>query len=200
MSRRKKCSLIASYPVRNNVKWILNYTAHNFCDKSAFENFVCKMTTILSWPYCVKKEPPQETFFLPCSYQSKTAKTILDTILNIQPKDSGGGGGESREAFVYRLCDDMLEKLPNDYIPFEVRQRLQKMGHLQPMNIFLRQEIDRMQRVIATVRATLNDLKLAIDGTIIMSEVLRDALDCMYDAKIPKAWQKVREESGSLFF
>ena len=93
----------------------------------------------------------------------------------------------------------MLEKLPNDYIPFEVRQRLQKMGHLQPMNIFLRQEIDRMQRVIATVRATLNDLKLAIDGTIIMSEVLRDALDCMYDAKIPKAWQKVRGESGSFW-
>ena len=48
-----------------------------------------------------------------------------------------------------------------------------------------------MQRVISTVRMTLNDLKLAIDGTIIMSEDLRDALDCMFDAKIPKTWQKV---------
>ena len=65
------------------------------------------------------------------------------------------------------------------------------MGVLQPMNIFLKQEIDRMQRVITTVRNTLNDLKLAIDGTIIMSENLRDALDSMYDAKIPKSWQKV---------
>ena len=42
----------------------------------------------------------------------------------------------------------------------------------QPLNIFLRQEIDRMQRVIVTVRTTLTDLKLAIDGTIIMSEVI----------------------------
>jgi len=92
---------------------------------------------------------------------------------------------------VTRICDDMLDKLPQDYIDYEVKQRLQKMGPLQPMNIFLRQEIDRMQRVIAAVRNTLHDLKLAIDGTIIMSENLRDALDSMYDARIPKVWGKV---------
>ncbi|XP_064611990.1 dynein axonemal heavy chain 5-like isoform X2 [Liolophura sinensis] len=134
------------------------------------------------------------------TYQSQTAKKILTTILEIQPKDSSGGTGETREAMVYRLSEDMLGKLPSDYIPFEVKNRLQKMGALQPMNIFLRQEIDRMQRVITTVRNTLNDLKLAIDGTIIMSENLRDALDSMYDARIPKAWQKISWDSSTLGF
>lgn len=38
------------------------------------------------------------------------------------------------------------------------------MGAFQPMTIFLRQELDRMQRVIGRVRTTLTDLKLAIDG------------------------------------
>lgn len=47
------------------------------------------------------------------------------------------------------------------------------MGHLNSMNIFLRQEIDRMQKVITIVRNSLSDLKLAIEGTIIMSEVTK---------------------------
>ncbi|XP_015749541.1 PREDICTED: dynein heavy chain 5, axonemal-like [Acropora digitifera] len=129
------------------------------------------------------------------TYQSNLAKSCLDTILSIQPKDSSGGGGETRESVVQRLADDMLEKLPENYIAHEVKARLQKMGALSPMNIFLRQEIDRMQRVISAVRQTLTDLKLAIDGTIIMSETLRDSLDCMYDARIPTHWKKAGRDS-----
>ena len=73
------------------------------------------------------------------------------------------------------------------------------MGQLQPLNIFLRQEIDRMQRVISVVRMTLMDLKLAIDGTIIMSENLRDALDNMFDARVPNSWRKVNDKKNCLW-
>ena len=45
---------------------------------------------------------------------------MLTTIVNIQPKDTAGGGGETRETIVYRLSDDMLEKLPENYLGHEV--------------------------------------------------------------------------------
>ncbi|NXF16037.1 DYH8 protein, partial [Rhodinocichla rosea] len=128
------------------------------------------------------------------TYQRNTSADVLDTITNIQPKESGGGSGETRESVVYRLAEDMLEKLPPDY----VKARLVKMGALNSMNIFLRQEIDRMQRVITVVRTSLNDLKLAIDGTIVMSEA--NALDNMYDARIPQVWRRVSWESSTLGF
>lgn len=58
--------------------------------------------------------------FVCLSYQTNTANSMLSTIVSIQPKDSGGGGGETRESVVYRLADDMLEKLPDDYVAHEV--------------------------------------------------------------------------------
>lgn len=59
-------------------------------------------------------------FFLIFRYQTNLSKDILDTIMSIQPKDSGGGGGETRESVVYKLATDMLSKLPADYLPHEV--------------------------------------------------------------------------------
>lgn len=55
-----------------------------------------------------------------------------------------------------------------------------------------RQELDRMQCVIRQVHESLCDLKLAIDGTIVMSQYLRESLDAMYDARIPEKWMKVK--------
>ena len=57
-----------------------------------------------------------------------------------------------------------------------------------------------MQRVIGLVRQTLTDLKLAIEGTIIMNENLRDALDNLYDARVPNIWKKVSWESTTIGF
>lgn len=134
------------------------------------------------------------------TYQTQVATSTLGTILDIQPKDAGGGGGESREETVTRMCNEFLEKLPDDFVPHEVNARLDKMGRGNSMIVFLGQEKDRMQNIIGLVRETLTNLLLAIDGTIIMSAALQDALDNMYDARVPTAWAKISWLSSSLGF
>ena len=67
---------------------------------------------------------------------------------------------------------------------------MQKMGNTKPVIIAFRQEMDVMARVIKTVRSTLKNLKLAMDGTIVMSDDLANALDSMFNAKVPALWLK----------
>ncbi|XP_025155775.1 dynein heavy chain 8, axonemal [Harpegnathos saltator] len=134
------------------------------------------------------------------TYQSNTTQTVLNMIISVQPKEAGVAGAESREVVVARQAKELLEKVPRVYDMFEVKERLHAMGHTAPMNIFLRQEIDRIQVVIKLLRVSLRDLLLAIDGVIIMSEESRDVLDSIYDARIPKTWKARSWESSSLGF
>ena len=57
-----------------------------------------------------------------------------------------------------------------------------------------------MQKVICEVYDSLCDLKLAIDGTIVMSPNLRASLDAMYDARIPEKWMKVSCKGQTMKF
>ncbi|XP_076677676.1 dynein heavy chain 8, axonemal kl-3 isoform X2 [Andrena cerasifolii] len=134
------------------------------------------------------------------TYQSNTTEAVLDTIISVQPKEAGVGSGESREVIVARQAKEMLKKLPPAYDPFEVKNRLQILGATASMNIFLKQEIDRIQVVIKLVDVVLKDLLLAIEGVIIMSEELRDALDNIYDARVPALWKARSWESSTLGF
>ncbi|KAK7945226.1 hypothetical protein WMY93_000954 [Mugilogobius chulae] len=111
-------------------------------------------------------------------------------VLGLHPNAdiTGGGSGETRESIVYRMAEDMLDKLPPNYVPHEVKARLIKMGALNPMNIFLRQEVDRMQRIITVVRTSLTDLKLAIDGTIIMSERNKQFFSWVFEGRPKTFW------------
>lgn len=86
------------------------------------------------------------------TFQINRAQSILNVVLSIQPKEGGSSkGGETRESVVYKLAADMLNKMPKDFIDFEVKEALNRLGPLLPMTIFLRQEIARIQRVIAKV-------------------------------------------------
>lgn len=61
-------------------------------------------------------------------------------------------------------------------------------GFKVPLNIFLFQEIQRMNNILYIVRKTLNDIIEAIDGSIIMTPNIVDAIDAIFDGKVPRSW------------
>ncbi|XP_014678787.1 PREDICTED: LOW QUALITY PROTEIN: dynein heavy chain 5, axonemal-like, partial [Priapulus caudatus] len=172
---------------------------------------VCSPPFAAAWfpptPFCSRPGVPfpRPTYGVPrlatvAQYQSSVAKQTLDTILSIQPKDVSDSSGETRESVVYRIAQDMFDKLPPDYVSHEVKARIRSQGALSSLNVFLRQEIERMQHVLAVVRATLADLRLAIDGSIVMTDALADTLTCLYDSIVPHGWAKVSWQSSTLGF
>jgi len=123
------------------------------------------------------------------TFRVKEVGTLFGTLSETQPKGSSSEGGESREDVVSRKAEELSERLPEDYIEDDYKEKLKKLGGLAiPLNIFLFQEIQRLQRVIGKVRFILAQLRLAIKGEVVMTEELQATLDAMYDARVPQPW------------
>eukprot|EP00327_Prymnesium_parvum_P015479 CAMPEP_0113272674 /NCGR_PEP_ID=MMETSP0008_2-20120614/23450_1 /TAXON_ID=97485 /ORGANISM="Prymnesium parvum" /LENGTH=4484 /DNA_ID=CAMNT_0000122153 /DNA_START=48 /DNA_END=13502 /DNA_ORIENTATION=+ /assembly_acc=CAM_ASM_000153 len=127
-------------------------------------------------------------------YRSNLTKQVLNTILDIQPKEGGAAGGLTREEIVLKMVEDLQTKCPPDYNADNVKSSIKVLGGLsKPLNICLKQEIDRLQKVLKRLRTDLASLKLAIAGTIVMSPELADALDALFLARVPSGWSKLSD-------
>jgi len=95
----------------------------------------------------------------------------------------------SKEDAVFEKATDLLEKLPEDYVEDDYKVKILKLGGLSiPLNIFLYQEIQRLQRVIAKVRFVLSQMQMAIRGEVVMTEELQNSLDAIAEAGVPTSW------------
>jgi dynein heavy chain len=124
------------------------------------------------------------------TFRVKEATALFHTLGETQPKGSGGDEGVSRESTVYNKATDLLSRLPQSYLEDDYIAKIKKLGGMTvPMNIFLYQEIQRLQYVIQKARFTLEQLQLAINGEVIMTSELQDILDSIFDAKVPHTWE-----------
>jgi dynein heavy chain len=123
------------------------------------------------------------------TFRNNEVSALIRTLGETQPKGSGGGGGVSREEVVLNKASELLERLPEDFIEDDYKAKLNKLGGLdKPLNIFLFQEIQRLQKVIGKVRFILEQLQLAINGEVVMTDELQQTLDAMFEAKVPHLW------------
>jgi len=123
--------------------------------------------------------------------QNVLAASTGDDTSSPSGLSAAAGGDQSKVVRVRQLCDDIQSVLPDNYVTAEVRARLQRLGALQPMNAFLRREIDHMQAVISTVNECVVSLRQFIDGQSAYYDALMEVFDAVHDAKVPQAWSKV---------
>ena len=102
------------------------------------------------------------------TFRVKEVRAMMATLTETQPKQGGGGGGKSREEIVNEKAADLAGKMPDDFVVDEYEHQIKKLGGLGiPLNIFLYQEVQRLQKVILKTRSDLQSLQLAIKGEVV---------------------------------
>jgi dynein heavy chain len=134
------------------------------------------------------------------TYRTLTVQGGIDTIIETMPKTSSSSTGLSREDVVDKLCEELLAKVPQQFEAEATKDKLRKLpgGPTAPLTVHLRQEMDRLNIIIDLTTRTLKNLRLAIAGTVALAGDLIQALDSLFDARIPAVWLKKSWEAATL--
>eukprot|EP01042_Synura_sphagnicola_P030591 gene30591-39415_t len=160
------------------------YKVENFENIGQYHNYIKSFPEIDS-PEIFGLHPNADLTF-----RVKEVNALFNTLGDTQPKGGGNSGdGPSREDVVSEKATELLGRMPEHYIEEEFYSRIFKPNQVTPpLNIFLYQEIQRLENVISKVEFMLKQLRLAISGEVVMTEELEQCLDAISEAKVPRMW------------
>ena len=81
----------------------------------------------------------------------------------------------------------ILERVPAP-VPVGPVMSKHPVMYEESMNTVLIQEVIRYNRLLETVRATLNDLLKALKGLVVMSQALETMANSLFDNRVPELW------------
>ncbi|KAF4654403.1 hypothetical protein FOL47_009992, partial [Perkinsus chesapeaki] len=128
------------------------------------------------------------------SFQQQESDVILNTVLSIQPRESGGGGGRSADEIVYELATQMLERLPAPITEESACKEVfavNEQGMMGSLGTCLSQEMSRFNKLIGRMKKTLTELQKAIKGLIVMTADLDAMFSALQNNYIPSLWEAV---------
>jgi dynein heavy chain len=103
---------------------------------------------------------------------------------------SGGSTGQSKEAVIEKMVQDFLERLPEDFNLFDIKSRIGSDQNLTPYLVVLLQECERMNGLLQTMRKSLLDLQLGLQGALNISDMMDQQMNSMFMDRIPGVWEK----------
>jgi len=119
-------------------------------------------------------------------YFTTASKDILGQIFSLQSGSGAAGGGASKDAVVSQIAEDILEKLPEPFDTFMIRNEIGI--NATPAEVVLMQELDRFNFLLKKMLASLKTLQKALLGEVGMSAELEDVLNALFSAGIPPGW------------
>jgi dynein heavy chain len=129
------------------------------------------------------------------SFQQQESDQILSVVLSIQPRESGGGAGQTPEDLVLDIVKDQTEKLPSkisDENPHPTAfQIMEETGLMSSLGTILGQEMQRFNDLISGVGKSLADVQKAIKGLIVMTGDLDSMFQALLNNQVPDLWKKV---------
>jgi len=139
------------------------------------------------------------------SFQRSESQAILNTVLALQPRDTGGGEGAlSPDEMVQEMVQEMSDNLAanirfrrpdvdkEDEVPLaEGEEPEEKKDEVitDPLSIVLLQEIDLFNKLLDVIRKTLQQLQRAIKGEVVMSKELDAMYTSLLNNQVPNLWE-----------
>ncbi|KAJ3180788.1 hypothetical protein HDU85_003867 [Gaertneriomyces sp. JEL0708] len=119
---------------------------------------------------------------------TKSADTLFRTILEMQPRDTAGGSGTSKEEKVAQVTEDILSTLPDS---FNVAELMAKVEERTPYISVALQECDRMSTLTTEIRRSLRELQLGLKGDLTITEHMEALMNALFMNLVPVSWEKL---------
>jgi len=126
------------------------------------------------------------------AYQREETRALLGAILEVQPRLTSSGAGKTPDQLVFELAEMILEKLPKSRIDVDLAKEgtfdLDAKGQVKSLSTVLRQEIDRFNNLLRVLWLTLDNIKKAIKGLVVMSADLEQIYTSFLNNQVPTQW------------
>ena len=126
------------------------------------------------------------------TFQLKETRITLETILNIQPRESTASGtaAENPDDIVKDVLQTFGEKLPLPLRRDPNKESKVKLEYIDSLEICLVQEAERFNKLLSKIKASIIQLNKALKGEEVMSADLDKMYQKILNNQVPELWHK----------
>lgn len=124
------------------------------------------------------------------SSQIDDSKILLKTVLSLSSnsEDSGSAGELSEEDIVTKVATNMKNSVPQPYDIVKTMKVLASRPDPSPLKTVLRQEMERYNKLLNFMHASLDNVLRGIQGLVVMSVELEEVFKSLLIGEVPKAF------------